>query len=229
MGNLYLYLDLFTLLGPLLLSFDKKVAFYKSWKHLFPGILLMSLIFITWDVAFEHYGIWGFNDDYLIGLMVLGLPIEEWLFFVVVPYACVFIYACLNAYVSRDVLEKFHRPFFWLLIAVLLVTGVVFYNRLYTSITFLGTAGYLIYHLIKKSSWLSRFLLAYLVSLVPFLLVNGVLTGWQIDHEVVWYNSNHILNLRIGTIPVEDSIYNLFMLLITIHVYESLKHRSQQK
>ncbi|MFN3916488.1 MAG: lycopene cyclase domain-containing protein [Flavobacteriales bacterium] len=229
MGNLYLYLTLFTLLGPLVLSFDKKVAFYKSWKHLFPGIFIMSLIFISWDVAFEHYDIWGFNDDYLIGIRFFGLPIEEWLFFIVVPYACVFIYACLNAYISCDVLEKFYRPFLWLLVAGLFITGVLFYNRLYTSITFLGTAGYLFYHLINRSYWLSRFLLAYLVSLIPFLLVNGVLTGWQIENEIVWYNSSHILNLRIGTIPVEDAIYNLFMLLITVHVYENLMRRSQGK
>jgi len=91
MDKLYLYLDIFTLAAPLLLSFDKKVAFYKSWKYLFPAILIMAVFFIAKDVIFAAYGIWSFNDDYLIGFRLLGLHIEEWLFFIVVPYARVFI------------------------------------------------------------------------------------------------------------------------------------------
>jgi lycopene cyclase domain-containing protein len=92
MQYLYLWLDLFTLLGPLALSFDKKVAFYKNWKALFIGTIAMMLVFIPWDIIFTIEEIWAFNDAYLCGIRIFHLPLEEWLFFIVVPYACIFIY-----------------------------------------------------------------------------------------------------------------------------------------
>src|ERR1700761_1345965 len=94
----YLLIDLLTLLFPLLLSFDKKVAFYKTWKYLWRGVLLTGIFFIVWDVLFTRLGVWSFNDAYILGIRIGGLPIEEWLFFIVVPYACAFIYSCLLAY-----------------------------------------------------------------------------------------------------------------------------------
>jgi lycopene cyclase domain-containing protein len=223
MSNLYLYLNLFTISLPLLLSFDKKVAFYKSWKQLFPAIGIMAVIFIGWDALFTYYNIWAFNNDYLLGARLLGLPVEEWMFFITVPYACVFIYACLQAYLNTDPLQRFHRPFLFGLSFLLLVLAAFHYDRLYTSITFFATAMLLLYNLKKRRSWLGIFLLSYFVTLVPFLIVNGLLTGSYIDEQVVWYNPAHILNIRIITIPVEDSIYNLMMLLMTVQLFEKFK------
>jgi lycopene cyclase domain-containing protein len=64
--------------------------------------------------------------------------------------------------------------------------------------------------------------------LVPFSLINGVLTGGMIDKPIVWYNSNEILNIRIGTIPIEDTIYCLTMLLLTVVIYETMKVRFEK-
>lgn len=220
MDKLYLYLDIFTLAAPLLLSFDKKVAFYKSWKYLFPAILIMAVFFIAKDVIFAAYGIWSFNDDYLIGFRILGLPIEEWLFFIVVPYASVFIYACLLAYLKVDLLKKFHRPFFFDLSILLLLVGVLNYGKLYTSIIFIATALLILYNLKRRQPWLSMFLLAYFVTLIPFLLVNGILTGSFISEPIVSYDPTQNLNIHIFTIPIEDSIYNLMMLMMTVQLME---------
>src|SRR3712207_5526265 len=103
---IYLYLNIFTILFPLLRSFDKRVQFYKTWKYLFPAIAINALIFIIWDSIFTHHGVWGFNTDSLLGIYLFNLPLEEILFFITVPYACVFIYECLNVYVKRDLLRK---------------------------------------------------------------------------------------------------------------------------
>ncbi|MFU8844748.1 MAG: lycopene cyclase domain-containing protein, partial [Bacteroidales bacterium] len=216
MDKLYLYLNLFTISIPLILSFDKKVAFYRNWKYLFPAIFIMVTLFIAWDAIFTYYGIWSFNDDYLIGFRMLGLPLEEWMFFIVVPYACVFIYACLIAYLKVDPLKKIYRPFLLVLSFILIVSAAIHFNRLYTSITFFATSLLILYNLKKNQPWLSMFLLSYFVIIIPFLTVNGILTGSFIDDQVVWYNPAHILNIRIGTIPVEDIIYNLMMLMMTV-------------
>jgi len=228
MKYLYLLIDGLTIIGPLLLSFDKKVAFYKDWKPLFLSLFVMMLVFVPWDMAFTEYQIWGFNEQYLSGIYIFNLPIEELLFFIVVPYACVFIYACLNHYIQSDVLLKTHRTISVILIIALLTAAIFNVEKLYTSITFFSTSMFLFYHFMKRTLWFSKFLLAYFVSIIPFIVVNSLLTGSSIEEEVVWYNSDHILNIRLGTIPVEDLFYSLLMLGITIHVFEKYRGNSKK-
>lgn len=222
MQYLYLILDLATLLGPLLLSFDKKVAFFKTWKALFPAIAIMMLLFIPWDIYFTEIGVWGFNPDYLSGIYIGNLPLEECLFFIVVPYACVFIYACLKAYFPNLSLSNslLNTVIITLFLGLMLFVFIDLSAK-YTVLTFFLLGIYLLAQkYIFRSEWLSHFLLAYAISLIPFLIVNGVLTGSWIDEQVVWYSSDHITGKRIGTIPVEDTMYNMLMLLMTIHFYE---------
>lgn len=221
----YLYLDLLTLAFPFLLSFDRKVAFYRQWKYFFPAVFVMGTFFIAKDVLFAASGIWGFNDRYLLGIRWFGLPVEEWMFFVVVPYAIVFIYACLMAYLRFDPLLKVHRPVLFVLSFLLIVVAVIWYDRLYTSVIFMLTAILVLYNLYMRKPWLSMFLLAYLVSMLPFLLVNGVLTGSFLDEPIVWYNNSHNLGIRLFTIPVEDTIYSLMMFLMTVQLMEWFRAR----
>ncbi|RIJ42578.1 lycopene cyclase domain-containing protein [Pontibacter oryzae] len=223
---LYLYLNIFTILFPFALSFDKKVAFFKNWDALFPAILLNGLLFILWDVLFTKAGIWGFNEEYLTGIYIFNLPLEEILFFLTVPYACVFIYDVLNAYIPKDILQPYAKPVAMALMMVLILVAAFNASALYTSITFtLLTILHLVHLRYFGTTYLGRFYLAYLVHLVPFLLVNGVLTYLPI----VWYNDSFNLGLRIVSIPVEDTMYSMLMLLLTISVYEALRQRKSIK
>jgi lycopene cyclase domain-containing protein len=219
---IYLYLNIFTILFPLLLSFDKKVAFYRNWPALLPAILVNALVFIFWDVQFTKNGVWSFNEAYLVGIYLFNLPLEEILFFITVPYACVFIYDVLNAYITKDLLQPYAKSIALVLMIVLPLIAVFNMGRWYTSVTFILVA---ILHLVHlkyfQTKFLGRFYLAYLVHLVPFLLVNGVLTYLP----VVVYNDAYNLGLRIVTIPVEDTMYSMLMLLLTISVYEGLRQR----
>ena len=92
MNSLYLWINILTLLFPLLLSFDKKVAFYKRWKYLFPAIAVTATFFLIWDEWFTQMHIWDFNAKYLMGYYMGHLPAEEVLFFFTVPYASIFIF-----------------------------------------------------------------------------------------------------------------------------------------
>ena len=62
-------------------------------------------------------------------------------------------------------------------------------------------------------------------SLIPFFIVNGVLTGSWIENQVVWYNNAENLGIRMGTIPVEDSIYAYSMILMSLFFFELLSSR----
>ena len=106
MNYLYLILNLGSLLVPFIFSFHPKLKFYKLWKHLFIAILLSMLIFIPWDIIFTKQGIWGFNANYFLGIKLFSLPIEEWLFFICIPYACVFTHYALLYYFPNLTLTK---------------------------------------------------------------------------------------------------------------------------
>lgn len=219
----YLLLNIATLFFPLVLSFDKKVAFYKKWPQLLWGIAITGAFFIVWDVLKTHYGVWSFNPKYLLGIYIINLPLEEWLFFITVPYGCVFIYECIKAYLPDYLLRpsKYIAP---ALVVVLLVLGLINYARAYTCITFVFTALFLLLYMrVFKNRLGGYFWLGYLVHLIPFLLVNGVLTSLP----VVIYNNAENLGIRLYTIPVEDTIYSMLLLLMNIGIFEWVGSRNK--
>jgi lycopene cyclase domain-containing protein len=76
---------------------------------------------------------------------------------------------------------------------------------------------------------MGRFYFAYAILLVPFFIINGLLTGSFIEEEVVWYNPDHILGIRIGTVPFEDLFYGLLLILMNIAIMEWLEERAYYK
>jgi lycopene cyclase domain-containing protein len=227
MNYTYLIINILTISLPLLLSFDRKVHFYKRWKYLFPAITLSAVIFIAWDVIFTERGVWGFNPRHLTGIQIFNLPLEECLFFFTVPYASVFLYDVFKAYIGKNILKNSARYISIILIISLFTGAIVFYDRIYTLITFSTLAAYIIYlHFHHRVNYMGSFYFTYLITLIPFLMVNGILTGSYIDEEVVWYNSAEIINWRILTIPVEDIFYGLLLILLNVSFYEKFQRSS---
>lgn len=220
----YLLINLSTIFFPVLLSFDKRVAFYKSWKYFWPGMTITGLLFLFWDVLFTIHGVWSFNDKYITGIKFLALPIEEILFFLTVPFACLFIYSCLNHYVKWSISNDVVRGISGLLIAAAAFLLLDNFNRLYTAVTFgLLAIVLLVLLFVIKADWLNRFYMAYLVSLVPFYIVNGLLTSIP----VVSYNNDQNLGIRIWTIPLEDHFYSMALLLINIAFFEYFRSNNK--
>src|SRR5690606_5114561 len=105
----------------------------------------------------------------------------------------------------------------WVLVSVLFIFGFVYYQRVYTVTTFWGLMILLLFtRYILKSRWLGRFYIVYALLLIPFLIVNGVLTGSGLESPVVWYNESEIMGYRIGTIPVEDVFYGMGLILLNL-------------
>tara|TARA_B110000908_G_scaffold146898_1_gene178179 strand:+ start:303 stop:890 length:588 start_codon:yes stop_codon:yes gene_type:complete len=185
--------------------------------------------FIAWDVYFTNIGVWGFNPDHLIGVNILNLPIEEWLFFLCVPYASIFTYHCFGVLIKKDILAKYTNFISLILVALMVGASIVHFDKLYTTSTFIALAlVIIIFQWGLKVKWLSRFYFSYLVILLPFYIVNGMLTGMWLNEPVVIYNDLENLNLRWNTIPIEDVFYGMLLLLINIGLYEYLQSKQQE-
>ncbi|WP_375584372.1 lycopene cyclase domain-containing protein [Cyclobacterium xiamenense] len=222
----YLGLMLFTLSYPLAQSFEHRITYHKKWYALWPASLLAALIYLVWDHWFTVQGVWWFNERYILGWYLFELPVEEISFFFIVPFACIFIYEVLIYFMKKDWLRPLGRPFVFVMVPLLLVLGFYHWGKLYTSFNFIFTAALLAGHfLVFNDRILGRFLAAYLVSLLPFMLVNGVLTGTWLDEPIVGYNNHENLGIRIGTVPIEDSVYSLGLLLLNISIYEKILRR----
>ena len=225
---LYLFIDLSSVLVPLLFSFHPKGHFAGRWRAWVPAIIFPALIFIAWDTWFAGMGVWGFNSSYITGISVGNLPLEEILFFFCIPYACLFTYAAVNYLRKTDPLPDQGKKITWILFVGLLATGIKNYNLWYTSVTFIALAVFL-FGLIMfvKPNYLGRFYFSFLFILVPFFIVNGVLTGTFIHEPVVWYDNAENLGIRMGTIPFEDIFYGMLLILMNVGIYEFLLSRGQ--
>ncbi|MEC8458908.1 MAG: lycopene cyclase domain-containing protein [Bacteroidota bacterium] len=228
---LYIILNLFTISIPLFRSFESRVGFYKKLPSLFKSILIVSSVFLIWDVYFTHRKIWGFTPQYVSGIDFFGLPLGEYLFFLTVPYACIFIYECLKFFKPKGILSSKTTKAISLALMIfsfIMAFYGLFEGKWYTSSTFLflGIAISLVQFL-AESNWLPRFYESYFIALLPFFMKNGILTGMLIDSQVVWYNDEHNIGFRLGTIPFEDIFYGMLLILGTLYFYENFESKKE--
>jgi lycopene cyclase domain-containing protein len=220
-----------SLAGPLLLSFDKKVHFYTHWKSILTCFFFVSIPFILWDNFYASNRIWGFAEKYVGDIYFDRLPLEEILFFVFIPYACLFVHEVLKAYFTNFLTSKtanYYGIFFsWVLLSSSLVLGVNYVHNWYTGVACLLCCFLIIcFFIIKKRSWWNKFAVTFTVVAIPFMIVNGILTGAISEDPIVWYNPLHIIGTRIVTVPIEDIYYNLCMLLPMIAIHEGMQRKS---
>jgi len=222
----YAWVIVATIIGPLALSFDKKVHFFTHFRALFPAILIVACVFLVWDEYFTIKKIWGFNGRYIIGQKLGNLPLEEVSFFLVVPFACVFVHEVLKAYFPKVHLVKFAHYFAFGFTLAGFLFGLTYMDHWYTAsaciISAILTIGI---YFVNRPSWYAQFVFTFLVALIPFILVNGILTGAVTDEPIVWYSEDHIMGPRIITIPVEDIFYNYCMLLPIVGLFEFFSKR----
>lgn len=221
----YLALNIFSIFIPFIFSFERRIAFYKKWKTLFPAIAITGLFFIVWDHYLTVWSVWSFNPDYVIGIYLWNLPIEEWLFFFCIPYACLYIYESMNYFFEKKTSNNSIHFFSLTLGLICLVTGIYFHEKLYTGIKLTLAGCMLLFVFIRKFEFMWAFYRAYIISLIPFFIVNGALTAIP----VVLYNNDENLSIRISTIPIEDTMYSLLMLLMTTVFFEYFQKRNAHK
>jgi lycopene cyclase domain-containing protein len=180
-------------------------------------------IFIPWDIYFTKIGVWSFNDKFIIGSKFYLLPIEEWLFFIIIPFCCVFIFEVLKYFFPNNLINI--KSYYYKLLAIVILCFAIYYkNELYTLSVFSFTSLMLYISSLAGNKFINDLFRTFLVSLIPFFLVNGFLTG-SYSEAIVIYNSYEIINFRILNIPIEDFFYSFSMISLTLIVYNSLMNR----
>ena len=225
----YLLINIGTVLVPFIRSFETRIRYFNSFKWLFAAIAIVGIPFVVWDAVFTANGVWGFNARYLSGVELFGLPLGEYLFFITVPFSCVFIYRVLNYFVGPTRIDRMGKSLAQFVLFFSITIAVVYYEKAYTFWTFLLLSIFMAVHIrLLNAHYLGRMFFAYAICLIPFFVVNGVLTGSWIPEEIVWYNDAENLGIRIGTIPMEDAFYGMLLIMGNITVYEELRSRSAE-
>ena len=216
----YAYILFFSAIVPFIFSFHPKIQFYKKWPAFLLSTLIISSIFIFWDFKYTQMGVWGFNHAHIGKFMLYNLPIEECLFFIVIPYCCIFTYEVLNKYLKKVYTLSRYSPL--IIASVLFIASILYIEQAYTFSILIGNGILFLMLYVFKISF-EHMLNSYIILLVPFFIVNGLLTGSFINEEVVWYNNAETCSIRMGTIPIEDSFYFLLLFFSQIIIYEYFK------
>ncbi len=220
---LYLYINLAIILGPLLISFDRrKINYYSKIRSVALSMLCVSTVFIAWDILATSRGHWSFNSLYLVGPRLFGLPFEEILFFITVPFSCLFAYEAL-AYFLKEAkpVQMGKLP----LIAglALAVSSIAFMSKEYTFLAVLSVGiGVIVAYKLARDIFFSKLYWSYIVlTFLFFLVFNYLLTSLPI----VEYSNHAISGLRVSTIPIEDFMFNFSMLTLYLAIHLSVDRK----
>jgi lycopene cyclase domain-containing protein len=110
---------------------------------------------------------------------------------------------------------------------VLLPIITIHYDKWYTAVNYSVLVLVLTYTVFKVPDVLNTFFITFLIILIPFSIINGILTGSFIDEPVVYYNNAENLGIRLGTIPVEDIGYAFSMLLMSLVLIKKIEKKSK--
>lgn len=208
---------------PLLYTFSPQLKFSRKLPAVLISLVIVGAPYIFKDILFTQKGVWGFNPDYFSGILIARIPLEEWLFFLVIPYASIFLHDTVVYLKPGWILTRRNTRIISLILALgALLMIIFFHNRLYTFFNALYLLVVLVWAQLSGSQILRRFYLTFLVILIPFLAVNGILTGSFIPGEVVWYQPDQFMGFRIFTIPAEDAGYAFSLILANMLLAEWL-------
>lgn len=222
----YLLINFFTIIICFIASFDRRIRFNRFFGIFLLSSTIVAIPFILWDVWFTKMGVWWFDTKYTLGIIIAGLPLEEWLFFFCIPFSCVFTYFCLDKFFNFSWAGTLNNVIVFLSFILLTVCALLYYERTYTLVTALITLLTVFYlHFIVKSEWIGQATFTYLILMPGFFAVNGILTGSVIESPVVNYNPNEFLGIRMFTIPVEDAVYGYSQFLLNIYFFKLLKNK----
>ena len=216
----YLLFNIIVVSGPIFFGSLRRFYFMDRWREAVLSSLFVAVPYLIWDalVTDRH---WMFNQEYVLGITLFRLPLEEWLFFLTVPFACLFTWEMILKVVpdsstrAGDIIRKI-----FLLMPVMGI--IVFINgEQYSGLVLLFLSLAVLLDKVLNTNLVNRrsFYL-YIILIIGFILIfNGYLT-WR---PVVLYDESFQLGIRIFTIPVEDFGYGISLLFLCTVIFEKIK------
>ena len=203
----------------------KRFYFLDKWREAFISIFIAAIPFLIWDslVTGMH---WDFNPNYILGFKIISLPFEEILFFITVPFACLFTWEMVKKH-SQNKIVNFNK-FNTTLQILFIAAGVafLFVGKGYTGLAFtaLGLTMFYDYKFGGQIFNHKIFFNFFLLITIFTLLFNGYLT-WR---PVVTYGEVYQLGFRIFTVPFEDFIFGYSLLILCKSIFEKLLKKNKK-
>ncbi len=217
MGFNYLIFNLIIIFGPLVASFFSWVVKPK-FLPAFLSLFLVALFFFLFDIVVTDF-FWSFNQDYILNVKILNVPLEEILFFIFTGYACLFLYVNLKQ--KKFFYREVNLLLLWFLIFSFL--SISFYSlslgKYYTSSIFFIFAFLIIVDIYFFKTNLFKQLFFWQFLLIIFFLTL-IFNYYLTSKPVVIYNDELNLKFRILTIPLEDFIYGFSFISLIVMLYE---------
>ena len=86
----YVAMLIFVIFGSWWLEFAFKIRVLRRPRLLASAILPVSIVFLGWDAFAINQDHWTFDSDQILGIIgPLNIPVEEYLFFFIIPIAAV--------------------------------------------------------------------------------------------------------------------------------------------
>lgn len=219
MKSEYLLFNIF-IIGSVLLStlLFRRFTKYVQLIPAFIAIGMSAFVFIIVDQIVTNTW-WYFNPLYILGVYIGSLPIEEMLFFLTVPFACLHLWVNLKRIKIRSLSIIATYSLVLLLWLIVLVLLVIYHELVYTRYVLLALASLPIIDLFLKTRLLSSPVFILFISggvNIMTLLFNGYLTA----RPIAMYNPSMKSNIQIASIPIEDFVYGMCLIFLVICVYE---------
>lgn len=215
----YLLLDIGAFASAVGVGLWRQQQWLREWQASAQAILLTAIPFLAWDIAATAAGHWWFNPVYTLGLRIFGLPLEEWLFFVAIPLVALSVWElCAPQPTGKTRAFKGAQS----VIAATCIAFAVLNTQHAYSIVAAAVALCTALLWLMRPYALKKWLIFQGSMLVLFVCANTVLTILPI----VSYNAAHISGVRVGSIPLEDFLYNFALSSLVAYCRDILSHRA---
>lgn len=214
----YLLFNIIVFFSPILSKiFLPQITRLPKIKPLAFSILMVAVFYVTIDNIVTDY-FWSFNEKYILGFKIFKLPIEEILFFFTVPFSTLFLWENWKRLFDRKSKLQIN-PNIILITLTILAIFFIFSKMHYSTMV--------IFLIILSFAALLKFTpsLVFRYDFWGFTAVVSLLTlifnFYLTARPVVLYANQFKTNIMILTIPIEDFLFGLSMIILNLVIYEA--------
>lgn len=218
----FLFLTLGLIVFPYFLHLDKKILNKETFKATISASLVSAIIFSAITLAMQLAGLLFFNIDSTIGVVIGHIPLELYLLNFSFSFAAVSVYQYFNIRFPKNDLQKYSLAVSNLLLGLCVAFLFFGYTKWYTLLTF-ATLAIVLFSIeyIGRLRFMYKAYRAFLVMLVPFYLVYGILFWNGVLHVA----ENQLTGMFVAKIPIENHFVALSMLLVSVYIFEFLMRK----